>query len=230
MLILGFHHIKIAGGSAPGETYLSCQADGFVDLYDKDDESGRQRWEFIEVPGKSNTYNIRVWSGTHPGESYLSCTAEGMVDLYDKDDGSGRQQWVLNHLGNSKYNIKIAGGTNTGETYLSTTDHGRVDLFSHDDNSGRQKWIIDPPVKNNFITPSVSAQNDNPTSNNSERGDALDTILKSQLEIINPVRKDIASEKRINKLIMDKLLSKWRKIMNSLKIIVGDFPVLRGFV
>ena len=77
----------------------------------------------------------------------------------------------------------------------------------------------------------VDEENDNPTfNNNSERGDALDTILKSQLEIINPVRNDIASEKRINKLIMDKLLSKWRKIMNSLKTIVGDFPVLRGFV
>ena len=55
----------------------------------------------------------------------------------------------------------------------------------------------------------VDEENDNPTSNNnSERGDALETILKSQLEIINPERKDIASEKRINKLIMDKLLSK----------------------
>ena len=55
----------------------------------------------------------------------------------------------------------------------------------------------------------VDEENDNPTSkNNSERGDALDTILKSQLEIINLERKDIASEKRINKLIMDKLLSK----------------------
>ena len=55
----------------------------------------------------------------------------------------------------------------------------------------------------------VDEENDNPTSNNnSGRGDALDTIFKSQLEIINPVRKDIASEKRINKLIMYKLLSK----------------------
>ena len=146
MLILGFHHIKIAGGTAPGETYLSCQADGFVDLYDKDDESGRQRWEFIEVPGKSNTYNIRVWSGTNPGETYLSCTEEGMVDLYDKV--GIRQEWVLQSLGNSKYNIKIAGGTNTGETYLSVTEDGAlVNISSHDDNSGRQKWIIDPPVK-----------------------------------------------------------------------------------
>ena len=49
----------------------------------------------------------------------------------------------------------------------------------------------------------VDEENDNPTSNNnSERGDALDTILKSQLEIINPVRKDIASENKINKLII----------------------------
>ena len=40
----------------------------------------------------------------------------------------------------------------------------------------------------------VDEENDNPTSNNnSERGDALDTILKSQLEIINSVTKDITS-------------------------------------
>ena len=49
----------------------------------------------------------------------------------------------------------------------------------------------------------VDEENDNPTfNNNSERGDALETILKSQVEIlINPV-KDIASENKINKLIM----------------------------
>ena len=48
----------------------------------------------------------------------------------------------------------------------------------------------------------VDEENDNPTfNNNSERGDALETILKSQLEIINPV-KDIASENKINKLII----------------------------
>ncbi len=36
------------------------------------------------------------------------------------------------------------------------------------------------------------------------RGDALETILKSQLEIINPI-KDIASENKINKLIIVKV-------------------------
>ena len=40
----------------------------------------------------------------------------------------------------------------------------------------------------------VDEENDNPTfNNNSERGDALETILKSQLEIINSVTKDITS-------------------------------------
>ena len=47
----------------------------------------------------------------------------------------------------------------------------------------------------------VDEENNNPTSNNnSERGDALETILKF-MEIINPV-KDIASENKINKLII----------------------------
>ena len=58
-----------------------------------------------------------------------------------------------------------------------------------------------------------------------ERGDALETILKSQLEIINPV-KDIALENKINKLIIVQV----KKKINSLKTIVGDFPILRDFV
>ena len=42
------------------------------------------------------------------------------------------------------------------------------------------------------------------TSNiNSERDDALDTILKSQLEIIKFVTIDITSQNKINKLIID---------------------------
>ena len=71
----------------------------------------------------------------------------------------------------------------------------------------------------------VDEENDNPTSNNnSDRGDALETILKSQLEIINPDPvKDIALENKINKLIIVQV----KKKINSLKTIVGDFPILR---
>ena len=50
----------------------------------------------------------------------------------------------------------------------------------------------------------VDEENYNPKSNNnSERGDALDTILKSQLEIIKFVTIDITSQNKINKLIID---------------------------
>ena len=50
----------------------------------------------------------------------------------------------------------------------------------------------------------VDEENDNPTSNNnSDRGDALETILKSQLEIIKFVTIDITSQNKINKLIID---------------------------
>ena len=49
--------------------------------------------------------------------------------------------------------------------------------------------------------------------------------MKSQLEIINPV-KDIALENKINKLIIVQV----KKKINSLKTIVGDFPILRDFV
>eukprot|EP00479_Gromia_sphaerica_P005056 TRINITY_DN16062_c0_g1_i1.p2 TRINITY_DN16062_c0_g1~~TRINITY_DN16062_c0_g1_i1.p2 ORF type:complete len:54 (+),score=9.40 TRINITY_DN16062_c0_g1_i1:391-552(+) len=37
-------HIRIFNGTNSGEEYLSCASDGLVDLYSRDDGSGRQLW------------------------------------------------------------------------------------------------------------------------------------------------------------------------------------------
>ena len=136
----GDYNIKIAGGTNPGETYLSCRSNGFVDLYNKDDDSGRQKWKLVHLGG--GVYNIKVYGGTNPGEKFLSCRADGFVDLYSHDDNSGRQKWRIKDLGNGRYNIMIYGGTNSGEKFLSCRADGFVDLYSHDDGSGRQKWRL----------------------------------------------------------------------------------------
>lgn len=38
------YYIKISGGVRAGETFLSTSDNGNPDLYDKDDDTGRQRW------------------------------------------------------------------------------------------------------------------------------------------------------------------------------------------
>jgi len=137
----GMHTIQVdTRGTYPGEEYLSCRRNGFVDLFEKDTGSGRQRWYISQVPGLFGVYNIRVSGGTDPGEEYLSCRRNGFVDLFEKDTGSGRQQWTLQYVGEGWYTIRVYGGTDTGKTFLSVHANGEVDLNSHDDGSGRQRW------------------------------------------------------------------------------------------
>ena len=94
------YNILVFGGTESGKKYLSCQQNGYVDLWSHDDESGRQKWIIEDI--SVDTYNIKVFSGTNAGESFLSCTKEGLVDLYSQDDNSGRQQWKLNLLAPTK--------------------------------------------------------------------------------------------------------------------------------
>ena len=137
----GMYTIQVdTRGISPGEEHLSRRANGFVDLFSRDDASGRQRWYVSEVPGLRKVYNIRIAGGTNLGEEYLSYRQEGFVDLYRTDDGSGRQQWTLQDVGDDWYTIRVYGGTNVGETFLSTRANGFVDLYSHDNGSGRQRW------------------------------------------------------------------------------------------
>jgi len=111
-----------------------------VDLWNKDDDSGRQKWRFIEV--FKGVYNIEVFSGVNK-RKYLSCTFDGKVDLWLEDDGSGRQRWKLVPQRNGSFHIKVLGGTNRGKKYLSCTQDGRVvELYHSDDHSGRQQWKL----------------------------------------------------------------------------------------
>ena len=90
-------NIKVAGGTLPGERYLSCARDGsIVDLFEGDDGSGRQRWVLAKVrsnPPIPAYYTLSPFKGAG---GLLSCTADGTkVDLFDGDDHSGRQRWQL---------------------------------------------------------------------------------------------------------------------------------------
>lgn len=126
-------------GTNAGKIFLSCTKDGsIVDLYDKDDASGRQRWVLEDIG--NGIYHIKIADGTDPSKDFLSCTAAGKVDLHSHDDRSGRQKWKLQDCGGGFHNILVDGGTNGGKEYLSCTADGKVDLYSRDDDSGRQKW------------------------------------------------------------------------------------------
>jgi len=135
--------IRVSGGTNAGEDFLSCTAKGLVDLYSKNDGSGRQTWVFHAV--QKNTFNILISGGTNEGAIFLSCTAAGLVDLYDKDDSSGRQRWTLHKVSAGVYNIIVFDGVDDLK-FLSCTADGKVDLWNEDDGSGRQRWKLTVPV------------------------------------------------------------------------------------
>jgi len=97
----GYYHIMLSCGVEGrglrlDNSYLSVTPNGQkVDVYDKDDASGRQRWKIIK---KSGYFNIMIKGGVSGKRKYLSTTTSGdKVDLWIKDDGSGRQRWVIPH-------------------------------------------------------------------------------------------------------------------------------------
>jgi len=142
LALASFTHITAFGGTNHGKNFLSCRADGFVDLWQADDGTGRQRWVLKDIGG--GLYNIIIYGGTNEGRKYLSCTADGYVDLWSHDAGDC-QRWRVSPVGDGTYHIKVAGGTNAGKVFLSCTADGLVDLYTHDDNSGRQKWLLKLP-------------------------------------------------------------------------------------
>jgi len=90
-----YYNIKIRNGVPGSRRYLSACVSAFgthCDLHDRDDGSGRQRWELIDQGGY---YHIKIKEGQ--GEKKFLSTHESgnPVDLYDRDDGSGRQKWIL---------------------------------------------------------------------------------------------------------------------------------------
>lgn len=134
------YHVKPETG-VTGRTFLSTSVNGdVVDLWNKDDDSGRQKWLFTNALFH-DFYYIKVYK---PGgtRKYLSCSGDGAcVDLWHKDDGSGRQRWRLIPLANGSFYIKSVGAK--GRTYLSSNGDGTVvDLWHEDTRSGAQRWIL----------------------------------------------------------------------------------------
>jgi hypothetical protein len=102
-----------------------------VDLYGKDDNSGRQKWLFKKVGSQYNIVQKRT-------SMFLSNNGVRLVDLWWIDDNSGRQRWVLAPQRDGTFTIKWA------HQYLSTDGKNLVDLYGIDDNSGRQRWTLVP--------------------------------------------------------------------------------------
>lgn len=138
------YNVQVYRGVTGGRKLLSCNSVGAVDLWTTDDDSNRQKWQFILLP--DGTYNIRVYGGVNNGRVLLSCGGTGeRVDLWTTDDGSGRQRWILEPLAMGCFRIRVKGGVNNGRALLSCSGDGtRVDLWTTDDNSGRQQWVLVP--------------------------------------------------------------------------------------
>ena len=145
------YNFQVLRGLDTNNSLLSCTADGqTVDLFSEDDGSGRQDWEVVLLPGRTDVYNIIVSGGVSTDRKFLSCSRDGTtVDLWHEDDGSGRQQWVFLPVEGSGicsyFNIKNSGGVDNQRHYLSCTGDGKkVDLWDKDDGTGRQRWQRQP--------------------------------------------------------------------------------------
>lgn len=139
------YNVQVYRGVTGDRKLLSCGGTGEnVDLWIRDDDSNRQKWQFIPLPDGS--YNIRVYGGVSNSRRLLSTGGDGArVDLWTTDDGSGRQRWILEPLPLGAFRIRVKGGVSTGRTLLSCGGDGmRVDLWTTDDNSGRQQWVLVP--------------------------------------------------------------------------------------
>lgn len=150
----GNYSLQVLRGLTTNRSLLSCTAAGYVDLFDHDDDSGRQQWKLERIPGlEGNIFNIIVSGGTDEGKTYLSARADGtLVDLYYEDDGTGHQRWVLDEVETdpqipSYYTLTPVAGVPTDKKYLSVQPDGTVvDLWT-DDGSGHQYWQLQgPPI------------------------------------------------------------------------------------
>jgi hypothetical protein len=97
-----YFNIIVSGGRNGCNQYLSASdcTDNRIDIYDKDDGSGRQQWIFKQIG--NNTYNI-INVGRQTCEKYLGATSPtGGISIplifYKTDDGSGLQQWILKKI------------------------------------------------------------------------------------------------------------------------------------
>jgi hypothetical protein len=59
----GLYEIYVGGGTNPNRVIMSCRADGYVDLWERNDNSGRQIWKLTKL--NNGLYNIEVGGGTN---------------------------------------------------------------------------------------------------------------------------------------------------------------------
>lgn len=132
--------------------YLSTSADGsVVDLYNKDDGSGRQNW-VMDVPDGVRL-SISISGGISTGKQVLGKSAgERAIDLYTAANSSSSQRWTFTRWGfGDSYSIWTP-GSNAG-TGLFLTGSGNspvggaaLSMLGNTGDGGassRQDWIIE---------------------------------------------------------------------------------------
>jgi len=85
----GLYEIYVGGGTDHGKTILSCRPDGYVDLWERNDNSGRQLWKLTLLG--NGLYNVHVNGGTDHDKTILSANrGTNKTGLWKRDDDSGR--------------------------------------------------------------------------------------------------------------------------------------------
>lgn len=142
----------ITGGTFRATKYLSTSASGgIVDLYDKDDGSGRQNW-VMDVPDGVRL-NVSIAGGISNGKQVLGKSAsEKSIDLYTAANSSSLQRWTFTRWGfGDSYSIwtpSINAGTGLFLTGSGRAPVGGVALSALGNTgdggaSAGQDWVIE---------------------------------------------------------------------------------------
>ncbi|MEQ1765232.1 MAG: hypothetical protein ABL984_19040, partial [Pyrinomonadaceae bacterium] len=136
------YRISVSNGVESGRRFLSTTPDGgTVDLFTRDDNSGRQQWS-LNVPDGVK-FNIRISGGTPADRALLGKTERQDINtLYAADDNSGGQRWTIGRLGNlSAYHIWTSNRlylTGNERPVWTTTQKTGTDT-----SNGDQVWLIE---------------------------------------------------------------------------------------
>lgn len=145
-------HIKmISYNVEPGLNFLSTDPNGtYVNLFNKDDNSGRQKW-IVKVDKNADGIKdrdvicakatVEVSGGYNQDQrKYLSTDGGVAVDLWNKIDSPNNQYWYFCPHGSYFNIINLRKDKSRG--YLSTNYSGQVDLYEREDGTGRQRWLV----------------------------------------------------------------------------------------
>ena len=84
------YYIKVKGTLTNPRKYLSYNGKNNVDMWERDDKNGRQRWVFSKQKG--GYYHIKCVAYNQ----FLTAWEDGKgIGFSRKDDGSGRQRWLF---------------------------------------------------------------------------------------------------------------------------------------